>query len=139
MNTKDKGNVSEISILKRLTQKGYRVSIPWGENTPYDLIVEIEENLYRIQCRTGRVKNGKSLCFNLSSTCYSSMAKKSIKKIRSKEIDFYGIYNPENDSCYLIHKDKIISNNECRLRLTPFEKGREWMANKSLWAKDFLI
>lgn len=140
MNTKKKGDIAETAILKKLVQKEYRVSIPWGENAPYDLIVDIQGILGRVQCRTGRINDDeKSIEFNLSTTCYSSFEKKSVRKGKSEEIDFYGIYTPKDDCCYLIPKGKITNNQSGYLRLKPFEKGREWMEKKCLWAKDFLI
>ncbi len=57
-NTKTKGNIAETFVLYKLSEKGYSVSIPFGENCPYDLIAESPNGkLYRIQVRKCSWKN----------------------------------------------------------------------------------
>jgi len=59
-NTKSEGDIAELSALFNFSKNGYLVSIPYGENCPYDLIVESPtRRLYRIQVRkTTWKKNG---------------------------------------------------------------------------------
>ena len=58
-NTKRVGTISEAAVIMRFVKLGYRVSLPFGESTPYDLIVESpNDTLFRIQVKTGRLRNG---------------------------------------------------------------------------------
>ncbi len=51
-NSKTKGNRAELNVLYRFSEAGFSVSIPFGDNAPYDLIVESpSKKLYRIQTR----------------------------------------------------------------------------------------
>jgi hypothetical protein len=50
-----------------LVRAGYLVSIPFGEDHRYDLVVEKDGILSRVQVKTGRLRNGVVM-FN----CYSS-------------------------------------------------------------------
>ena len=53
---KSVGERSEAVILARFVEPGFKVFCPWGENHRIDMLIEDEdENLYRIQCKTGRV------------------------------------------------------------------------------------
>lgn len=52
IDTKQKGNLTELECITALTELGYLVSIPFGEDSRYDCIVDINNNLYRIQCKT---------------------------------------------------------------------------------------
>lgn len=52
MHKLDKGSLSESKILAALLAAEYKVSIPWGQNTRYDLIADKDGILYRIQCKT---------------------------------------------------------------------------------------
>jgi hypothetical protein len=53
MNTKQIGDTSEAMILAALIKRGYTVSIPFGDNDPYDLVVETDRGLHRVQVKTG--------------------------------------------------------------------------------------
>jgi len=59
-NTKQKGDEAELSALVFLQRHGFMVSIPFGENTPYDLIAESPQGrLYRVQVRWCSWKEGR--------------------------------------------------------------------------------
>lgn len=51
-NAKDVGIVSELKVLTELVSKGYIVSQPYGDNAPYDFIVDTNEKLLKIQVKT---------------------------------------------------------------------------------------
>lgn len=53
MNTKTTGDVTETQFLHELVTAGYGVSIPFGDNDPYDLVVDSGDELVRVQCKTG--------------------------------------------------------------------------------------
>jgi hypothetical protein len=51
-NTKSKGDLAEIQFIALLMRNGYKVSIPFGENGPYDVVTESPTGkLYRVQVR----------------------------------------------------------------------------------------
>ena len=64
-NTKAKGDAAELAVLCFLKNNGYAVSIPFGENAPYDMVVESPTHqLYRIQVRWATWKKNV-LCLSL--------------------------------------------------------------------------
>lgn len=51
-NTKAKGNSAELEALCFFNRKGYVVSLPFGDNAPYDLVMESPTGkVYRVQIR----------------------------------------------------------------------------------------
>lgn len=52
LNSKQKGNLTELQCLAAFGQYGYTISIPYGDCARYDFIVDINNKLYRIQCKT---------------------------------------------------------------------------------------
>ena len=54
LTTKQKGNITELECLLAFVKQGYKVSIPYGEDCRYDLVVNIKGHLYRIQCKTSK-------------------------------------------------------------------------------------
>ncbi len=52
MNTKVKGNNAELEALAYFKRHGYSVALPFGDNDPYDLIIESPKaQVYRVQVR----------------------------------------------------------------------------------------
>ncbi len=52
MRTKDKGDIAEAFVIADLTQKGYKIALPIGENIPFDLIaIRPDYSLVRIQVK----------------------------------------------------------------------------------------
>lgn len=56
--SKVKGNVGVGRAIQYFTSQGFVVSIPLNDSQGYDLIVEIEHKLYRIQVKTSTVTGG---------------------------------------------------------------------------------
>tara|TARA_Y100000310_G_scaffold282353_1_gene303490 strand:+ start:5558 stop:5980 length:423 start_codon:yes stop_codon:yes gene_type:complete len=64
-NSKVKGDDAEVAALSLFKRNGYTVSIPFGENAPYDLVVESPgRRVYRVQVRWCNWTKG-SLMVNL--------------------------------------------------------------------------
>lgn len=57
-NSKVKGNTAELEVFCLLQRAGYTTALPFGENAPYDLIVESPTGkLYRLQVRWASWRN----------------------------------------------------------------------------------
>ena len=55
---KDVGHRTTLAVMLALRVLGYQVSVPFGENTRYDLVVDDGDRLLRVQCKTGRLYDG---------------------------------------------------------------------------------
>lgn len=58
MDTNRKGNISEAKVLNAFVQAGYLVWLPFGNGAPYDLLIDIQSNLLKVQVKTGRLRKG---------------------------------------------------------------------------------
>lgn len=124
---KIKGDKTEAIILAELIKKGYNVSIPFGENQRYDLIIDMNGVLERIQCKTGRVENGY-VRFNTSSSTHN-------KRTNYKnQIEAFIVYCFELDKLYYIPIDKATVS-DMRLRfIKPKHHGG---MNTINWASEY--
>jgi hypothetical protein len=129
LNSKDTGNITEAKLIAKFVELGYTVSIVFGDNARYDLIIDNEDGLKRIQCKTGRIRDGRVL-FNTASV--SPFTNK--LNYYTGEIDFFAVYCSDNDKCYLIDVDKMKTSKG----ILRIEKLYRTYAN-TLWAKDFEI
>ena len=64
-NTTRKGEITESAILARLIQVGHQCLIPWGHDHRYDIAIDDDGKLVRIQCKTARyIEKSGCLQFN---------------------------------------------------------------------------
>ena len=54
----DMGQRTEGAILSELVRRGYKVLVPFGVNQRYDLVIDAGDRFLRVQCKTGRLRNG---------------------------------------------------------------------------------
>ena len=94
------GNIGETVALAEFAKRGIPVLIPFGQNVPYDLVVEIDGVFYRIQCKTtAKVKDGVKMLFPI---CRTNGFKGTHQSYTSKEVDFIFVYCIENGYMGLI-------------------------------------
>ena len=124
--TKKKGNLTELECITELTRLGYLVSIPFGEDSRYDCIVDINNKLYRIQCKTGSEQydeNNVVIGIHFK-TCRQSgnCAKISTRtKYTKEEIDFFA--TSYQGKCYLVPVEEC--SVEKLLRIVPPKNGQK--------------
>lgn len=120
---KEKGNTSLGIAIAYYTSNGYTVSIPLNDTQDYDLIVDKDSILKRVQVKSTSCidKNGKyqvalKSCGETKGTTY-----KTIKDTKVEEIFIF----LENKDIYIIPIDKI--NNKSTLAIC--EKYKEYKKN----------
>ena len=52
MDSKFKGNITELEVLTYMTKLGYQISIPFGDRERYDQIWDIHGKLLKVQVKT---------------------------------------------------------------------------------------
>jgi hypothetical protein len=128
---KSVGERSEAMILARLSELGYFVYLPFGENHRSDMIVEDDDgNLHRIQCKTGRIWNG---CVVFNACSNNSYHHNGGRRDYRGQIDYFAVYVPDTRKIYMMHVDHA-SKTECKLRLEPPKNNQEKHVR---WAKDY--
>lgn len=98
---KQKGNITELECLLAFVKKGYKVSIPYGEDCRYDLVVDINNKLYRIQCKTSQSLPNPEDGFKFKSKSVVITTRGTKESTYSEnEIDFFAtMYEGQ---CYLV-------------------------------------
>lgn len=111
-NSKTKGNLGEIKAAEEFIRWGCTVSFPFGDNARYDLIVDINNKLYRVQIKyTSQVtENGSYKAVCVSSTNHTTNKKLSDYKL---DVDLMVFYIAELDKCLIIPIDQIDTTAIC--------------------------
>lgn len=136
---KSVGERSQAMILARLSEVGYAVLIPFGENHRYDLVIEdADRQFWRIQCKTGRLdSNQEYIEFNAASNYYHHRKEGTTwgKRAYHGQVDFFAVYCPNSKEVYFIPINQVTTN-KMRLRLLPTRNNQEMHVQ---WAKDYKL
>ncbi len=132
MKNKDKGELVEQIVITEFMKLGIPVSKPIGDNQPYDIIIDLNGKLLKIQVRTcWRGENMNSLKIPFMN---SRMNAKIAYKTTSKDkIDYYVAYSFDTGKCYLINVTETDNTNCIYLQLN--EKCKN--GGKLNYAKNF--
>lgn len=94
MNSKQQGDIGVAQAIAYYTTEGYAVSLPLGDNTRYDLIIDKEGTLYRVQVKSTSYfdKNRKSYIACLGTSGGNKSGTKPKKRLNKEEFDLLFIY-----------------------------------------------
>lgn len=128
----DIGQRTEASILAELVRRDYRVLLPFGVNQRYDLVLDMGDRFVRVQCKTGRLRNGV-VQFK---TC-SVRSNRRMTAIRGYEgeVELFLVYCRENDCVYCVPADEA-TGKEVWLRVEPCTNNQ---SRRIRWARDYSI
>jgi hypothetical protein len=115
---KDVGDRSTLAIMLALRLQGNAILVPFGENTRYDIVTDNGSRLSRIQCKTGRFRNG-AVIFPTCSTYAHHPNPKVMQRDYQGQIDEFAVYCPDLGTVYLIPIEDVATTREGRLRVTP--------------------
>lgn len=123
-NKKQQGNLGEISALKEFLKYGFKVSLPFGDNTSYDLIVEDNSNtLYKIQVKSSEQIN-KDGVYKFSTSKKRINTQRNYTKVYEKnEVDYFVLYGVSLDELYILKFDEAGTNDTCIRVEPPKRKG----------------
>jgi hypothetical protein len=103
---KDVGDRTQLAVMLALRDAGYAVLVPFGENTRYDLVIDDRKSLARVQCKTGRLRNGAVKWATCSSYAHHPHPK--ARKVDYQgEVDFFAVFCRDTQGVYLVPIDDV--------------------------------
>lgn len=129
MESHRKGDLTEAVVITELKRRAIPVSIPFGDNERYDLVLESpEDELLRVQVKTGWLSDG-TIEFHGKSQHTNSSG--NVYKGYDGDVDYFLVYCYELDVLYLVGEEEFNSSMTLRVE----EPKRE---NRRInWAVDF--
>lgn len=96
--TTGRGDETELAVALALVRAGKRLLRPLSSASRYDLLVDNEDGTFlRIQCKTGRLRNG---CIRFGT--YSVSGHTTLGKRYGGQVDAFGVYCPQTGHTYLV-------------------------------------
>lgn len=131
LDTKKKGNLTEMQCMSAFMAQGCGVSIPFGDNSKYDFIADVDGHLLKIQVKTASLKDDNAIKFSCRSTHVNCTGIKNIR-YSANDIDYFATY--WDNKCYLVPVEEC--SVEKTLRFAPPKNGQ---TKGITFAKDYLL
>ena len=134
IDTKVKGNTTEMECMLEFMKLGYQVSIPFGEDSRYDFIGDINGKLLKIQCKACSEifddnENIMAIKFKTVRQSGGNAKVNTRTKYTAEEIDYFA--TSYQGKCYLVPVTQC--SNEKTLRILPTKNGQ---IKGITWLKD---
>jgi hypothetical protein len=132
------GAITQARVLAALVEAGWGVLMPYMSVTRIDLVImDSRERFYRVQCKTGHIRCG-AVGFPTQSL---RAAKKETEWRRiaadyTGQIEYFGVYCPDNGRVYLVPIEDVPTHTRCHLRLDPPKNNQR---KRIRWAKDYEV
>ena len=132
---KQKGDVAELAVALDLRRRGHRVAFPYGEDCDYDLIVDREGRLERVQVKYA-ASDGAVLEIRYRSHSLTGGRVRATKLYTAASIDWLAAYDATTGRCYYVPATLLGEGRSLlTLRLAP---ARNHQVRGTRRAEDFL-
>lgn len=122
---KQKGDLAELKVAADLIDRGCRISIPFGEDSDYDLIADYEGRLHRVQVKYTR-SDGQVVVIRCRSHSLTKGRVRATKLYTLAMIDWIAAYDSTTERCYYCPSWELGQAGRAllHLRLRPARNGQ---------------
>jgi hypothetical protein len=132
---KTKGDTAELMVATDLVNRGYRIAFPYGEDTDYDLIVEREGQLERVQVKYAESRNNV-IAIRCRSHSLTAGRVRQTKRYTAAMIEWLAVWDRTTGCCYYVPAAELGDGRSLlHLRLGPALNGQRRGVH---WARDYL-
>lgn len=135
LSTQTKGDIAELRVICALMSKGCKVFKSCSENCRYDLVFIHEDKFYKVQVKSSKYHPEQGII-----KVHTRSTKSTTAEVRTYkgEVDYFGVYCPQLDKCYLIPENDVPpSGRAIQIRIDPSKCNHE--IHNINWAKDYEI
>jgi hypothetical protein len=127
-----KGAAAEAAVTAAAIDLGLVVLRPLCEGGRYDLVIDLEPELLRVQCKWAQRLDGVLSVHLHTSRLTPAGYVRTV--YTADQVDAIGIYSAELGRCFLIPIEELAGARSLRLRLDP---ARNNQAHGVRWASDY--
>ena len=133
--SKQKGNIGEAKCLAKMVELRVPVSLPFGDNERYDMIIEHNNKLEKIQVKYSSEKTeNNSIVFHTSSSTNHTTNKHYSNYVN--DIDDFLMYNGLNEDIYYFPIEVIGNKKTITTRMGPPKNNQ---TKGCLFSQDYLV
>src|SRR4051794_5425188 len=119
------GDTAELAVALDLRRRGYRVAFPYGEDCNYDLIVDRDGVLERVQVKHTR-SDGDVVIVRCRSQSLTNGKVRATKRYTAATVDWLAVFDATSGCCFYVPSSELADGrSELRLRITPARNGQQ--------------
>jgi len=126
------GDIGETDFLARATKKGFRVSQPYGKDSPYDSILDNGLTRFLMQVKATSALHHKNVYFARAGKHFGRRGRKTVPYADS-EVDFVAAYVVPEDTWYIIPIEALGGVTSLYLYSRNHKKKGPWDAYRENW------
>src|SRR4051794_40773017 len=116
---KRKGDLAELMVAADLARQGYRLAFPYGEDCPYDLVIERGGVFERVQVKHTTARAGV-LEIRCRSQSLTGGRVRQVTRYTTAHIDWLAAFDPASGRCYYVPASELGDGRDTlTLRLAP--------------------
>lgn len=100
-NTKKQGDYGLAECIRYCAENGWTVLLPLTDSQEYDLAVDIDGTLKKVQCKTTAYKSRHGNYEVMLKTCGGNQSFHSIKKFKRNSVDFIYVLCDNKDAYWI--------------------------------------
>lgn len=121
---KRRGEWAELRFMAAAIAHGLRINKVWGESAPYDLVVDGNARLFRVQvkCTVCHTRRG-----------YIAHAQNGRGPYPPNSFDIFAIYIAPEDIWYIIPADRVSPSGHVRVKIKPGRGLCQYVDFREAW------
>ena len=120
MLTKQKGDVALGRAISYFLSNGYEVCLPIGDKRDYDLIVEKEGALARVQVKYGGLYQGRLKCRVALRVMGGNQSFHTIKKYKAGAFEYLFVHTAKGETYLIPWDDNIVGMSELSIEAPKY-------------------
>ena len=121
---KEQGEWAELCFMARARQMGMTVLKPYGDSSAYDVGIEVNGRLLRVQTKSTTFQRGRTFTCNLTGP--------GGKVYPAGMVDYFAVYLIPVDMWYILPFEKT-RKTSVSLQFTPGKTGHKYEAYREAW------
>ena len=128
--TSKQGDVAVARFLYEFTLHGVQVALPLSDSLCYDMLIDFNNHVSRVQCKSATRSDGDKLSVKLQRTHVLS-ERNVYKNYAEEDFDLLAVYDAVKDKCYLLPSSAWANKGGITLWFRPTRE------KQSLLCRDF--
>ena len=120
---KQRGEWIELLFMTRAAKRGYVVSKPWGDSARYDVGIEQDGRIRRVQVKGTDCREGKGY--------HCHLANGNLKEYTVEEVDYLAIYVLPEDVWYVFPAKRLMGQSS--VMVSPHDEGSVHARYEEAW------
>ena len=116
--------------MSELVRRGYNVLVPFGTNQRYDLVLDLDGEFVRVQCKTARIERA---CVAFSTQSVRSNRHRTFTRGYQGDAELFLVFCRANGCIYAVPVEEA-PRGHMYLRVGPTRNGQ---TEGVRWAKDY--